>query len=351
MKVCIIGDVHYSQYSSILRKRGEKYSKRLENLINSLNWAEEQAELNNCDRIIYLGDTFDRSDLNAEELTALQEVVWSEIPHSMLVGNHEGLMNDLSISSAHLFKLIPNVEVIDQPKLEVGFGYRFLFLPYILEEDRLTIKDYFRNESNGVFETQEVKHNYIFSHNDIKMNYGLFESKEGFDISDIEKSGGLFFNGHLHNGSKFCKNGWNVGNLTGQNFGEDASKYKHQICILDTDTRTEEWIENPFAFNFYKFEINDISLIDSYISKLKNNSVVTIKAPEAYVKDIRTIIEECDKIKEFRVVSIPNKDVLQGLTEQIEIETVNHLDQFVSYVRSNLPVTDLLLSELSEVCK
>lgn len=351
MKVCIIGDVHFSQYSSILRKRGEKYSKRLENLINSINWAEEQAELNNCDKIIYLGDTFDRSDLNAEELTALQEIGWSSIPHIMLVGNHEGLMNDLSISSAHLFKLIPNVQVIDKPLLDSGFGYRFLFLPYILEQDRKSIRTYINNELAGYFETQEVKYNYVFSHNDIKMNYGMFESKEGFDISDIEDNCNYFFNGHLHNGSKICKNGWNVGNLTGQNFGEDAAKYKHQICILDTDTQKIEWIENPFAFNFYKFEVNDLQTLINNISKVKNNCVVTIKAPEGCVKDIRTFIEENDKIKEFRVVTIPNKNNNEVTAEEIIIESVNHLDQFVTYVKENLPVTDIMISELSEVCK
>ena len=44
MKFLICGDVHWSEFSSILRKMGDKYSKRLENLINSINWVEEQAK-------------------------------------------------------------------------------------------------------------------------------------------------------------------------------------------------------------------------------------------------------------------------------------------------------------------
>ena len=40
----IVGDVHWSEYSSIYRKRGTKFSKRLENLINTVNWIEETAE-------------------------------------------------------------------------------------------------------------------------------------------------------------------------------------------------------------------------------------------------------------------------------------------------------------------
>ena len=40
MKIGIIGDLHWCQYSSIVRKRGEKYSLRLENCIHSVNLIE-----------------------------------------------------------------------------------------------------------------------------------------------------------------------------------------------------------------------------------------------------------------------------------------------------------------------
>lgn len=36
-KFLIASDLHWSQYSSIVRKRGKKYSVRLHNLINSMN--------------------------------------------------------------------------------------------------------------------------------------------------------------------------------------------------------------------------------------------------------------------------------------------------------------------------
>ena len=41
--------------------------------------------------------------------------------------------------------------------------------------------------------------------------------------------------------------GYNIGNLTGQNFGEDAFKHKHQACILDTDNGSLQWFTNPFC--------------------------------------------------------------------------------------------------------
>lgn len=115
MRALIIGDVHFSQTSSIIRKRGEFYSERLENLLWSINWAEKQAEKNKVDKIIYLGDFFDRSDLNAEEVTALQDIVWSNVPKWFLVGNHEISRRNASYSTVHLFNLIPNAHIIDKP--------------------------------------------------------------------------------------------------------------------------------------------------------------------------------------------------------------------------------------------
>ena len=59
----------------------------------------------------------------------------------------------------------------------------------------------------------------ILSHNDIKgIQYGAYTSVDGFDINDISSSCALFINGHLHNHSQFCRNGLNLGNLTGQKF-------------------------------------------------------------------------------------------------------------------------------------
>ena len=76
MKLLVYGDPHWCQYSSIVRKQGEKYSVRLENLIKSINWVESTATEQGCECIINLGDFFDKSELNAEEITALNDVKW-----------------------------------------------------------------------------------------------------------------------------------------------------------------------------------------------------------------------------------------------------------------------------------
>ena len=188
MRILAVGDVHWSEYSSIIRKRGEKYSIRLENLINSLNWVEELAEQQHVDRIVFLGDFFDTPNLNACEISALQEVVWSNIPHDFIVGNHEIQLESLEVSSAHIFNLIPNARVIDEPILDVGHGYRLLYLPYCKEENRLSVDNQLNKLASGYYYTQEIKHTIAFSHNDIKIQYGLMPATTGYEVDDIDSN-------------------------------------------------------------------------------------------------------------------------------------------------------------------
>ena len=145
MRVLIIGDVHWSQYSSILRSRNDYYSMRLDNLIFSVNWAEEQAAYAKCEAIIYLGDFFDSNHLNSEEISALQHIRWAPCSHVFITGNHETNMSNLAYSTADLFHLCPDAQVISTPQQYFieNTDCEFCFLPYILERDRNSLQTYF----------------------------------------------------------------------------------------------------------------------------------------------------------------------------------------------------------------
>ena len=104
MKILIYSDVHVSQDSSIVKSFGEKFSTRLEYIIKSLNWAEQLATDINCDLIFNLGDMFDKPVINAMEATAIQEVKWSDIPHYILVGNHDSNVASLEYSSTSILQ-------------------------------------------------------------------------------------------------------------------------------------------------------------------------------------------------------------------------------------------------------
>ena len=341
MKICIYSDPHWSQFSSILRQRGTKYSKRLEILINSINWVENLAQENNCDRILCLGDFFDRNNLNAEELTALTEIKWSSIPKQFLVGNHEMSLDDSSIHSLNALEKIG--EIIDDVKVENCGLYNLVYIPYIDEDNRKSLFE--------TIKTNTIPNNIIFSHNDIKgIRYGAYVSTTGYSIEEIEQYSELYINGHLHN-SSFVNDRetiLNLGNLSGQNFTEDAFVYKHYVCILNTDTKELMFYENPFAVNFYKVDIN----IEQDLNKLNlinNLAVVSARVSENLLKQTKELLQAKDNVIAHKEV-IKFNDVCE-VSQTTNFEKVNHLDELVKFCRSQIGDSEILYQELEQLTK
>lgn len=338
MKIGIIGDIHWSKYSSILRSRGNKYSTRLENCIESINWAEETTK--DCDLIVYLGDFFDYESLKSEEITALSEINWNNVQHEFLVGNHELGLNDLTFSSAHIFKM-NNMEVITSPTLYIDDDEEteLCFLPYILNNTG-NLEDYF--EKHLYFDKRV-----IFSHNDIAgIQLGKFIAKSGFSIENIEKNCDLFINGHIHNGSKISDKIYNVGNLTGQNFSEDAMIYKHNIFILDTHNLNIEILENPYSLKFYKFD----SLEDLVNFNFNSNSIITAKLYNGVINEARTFVNNNKNILAHRFI-ISQKDTTESSLNKNVSLTINHLEKFQEFVLDKLGNNDVVVEELEEILK
>ena len=347
MRILVFGDTHWSATSSIVRSRGSKYTTRLENLINSLNWIQQVSIEKNCDEIVCLGDFFDRCNLDAEEISALKEIKWNEnILAHFIVGNHEYARIYIVFNSTDALYSRANIQIEDKPyKQSIDDKTDIYFIPYMIEDERKDLKEYLTDFDPN-------KKHIVFSHNDIKgIQYGMFESKEGFSLNEIEQYTDLYINGHLHNGSFLNekKTILNLGNLTGQNFGEDAFKYEHHIAILDTDTLEMEFIENPFAFNFYKVEINqesDLTKLDS----LKQNAVISIKCVENYVDKLKEKLNNLPNIVEskvilYRAITTEQTDV------KVELGNNDYLNQFSEFIVEKLGSSDVVKYELAEVCK
>lgn len=333
-KILMYSDNHWCKYSSIVRSMGNKYSTRLENQIESINWAEKLAVENNCYAIMMLGDFFDSQQLDAMELTALKEIRWADLPHYILCGNHEQGSSNMSFSSAHLFNLKGRLHVIDKPHTQYIEDCEVCFLPYVLESDRKSINEYFNEYSNKRI---------ILSHNDIKgIQLGPYITQTGFDIEEIQKSCDLFINGHLHNGNKIADKIINIGNLTGQNFGEDASKYEHVAFILDTDTLEIAVYENPYAMNFYKLDFTQ----DLNIPTLKQNAVISVKC---YSKDLDYLKETFKDVLASRFII--EQEISKESTNNQEVLSVDHLQKFKEYILQELGSSEEVLIELDEVTK
>lgn len=338
MKILLYSDNHWSQYSSIVRKRGELFSVRLENQIKSINWAMQLAVEQHCFATFCLGDFFDKAELNAEEIAALKEVKWAPMSNYFICGNHEMMSINHDYSSAKVFDLLDTGEVITVPKILNYKEIEICILPYILEADRKPLCEYF---------PQTTQKRIILSHNDIAgIQMGKFVSDTGFSIDEIEANCNLFINGHLHNGEKISNKIINIGNLTGQNFSEDALKYEHCAFIIDTETLKVEVYENPYAFNFYKIDVTHRSELDHLT--VKQNAICTIKCNEQDTEQVKAWIAATDNIIESRLTIVPK---IQVVTDEVLQEdlAIDHLQAFKDYILNNLENTKELIEELTEV--
>lgn len=347
MRLFIFADSHWSSYSSIVRSRGEKYSTRLENLIQTMNWVEIKALEEHCDAIVCLGDFFDHSELEAESITALQEVAWSDIPHWFIVGNHEMGRGNLEHSSSHLFNLLPAASVIDEIKFFDTDDTTIVTIPYILESNRKPLKEYLRS--------YPLKENtIILSHNDISgIQMGKFISTNGFSIEEIEENCNLFINGHLHNEAEIGNKIINLGNITGQNFSEDAFKYKHKALILDTFNKSVDTLPNPYAMNFYKIDLTkmqptiDEASINETLNTLTYPAVVTIKVNSNNEFLVKDVLNKATNIIESRCIIEASNSVDESIINTEE--SLDHLMKFHQYIIENIGAGDLINNELERV--
>jgi len=349
MKILFYTDPHWSQYSSILRKRGVKYSQRLENLIQSINWAETLSFKLECDMVICLGDFFDSAILNSEEITALQEIKWNTfIPHYFLVGNHESSISSLEYNSTKALER-KGFSIVSKPqRLILDEKSSLYFLPYTLEENRKSIKDYIIEMSIGM----PTANNIVLSHNDILgIKYGRFESKEGFDLKDIEQHSTLFLNGHLHNGIFLNekKTILNLGNLTGQNFSEDAHRYKHRAVILDTNSITLDFHENPHAFNFYHVDIKNTSDFNK-IGLLSSNAVVTFRCVDELMGELKSILNQNKQIVEYKIVAyIEDIVVDKEQMDELSLSNMDYLAKFTEFIVQTIGDSPVIREELTHI--
>lgn len=342
MRILCFTDNHFCERASIVAKQGEKYTLRLENQLQSINWVEATAVQKNCDAIICLGDFFDRAQLTDQELTALQDITWSTLPHYFLVGNHESEENDLQYSSTMALRAA-NRFVIEQPTLLNFPDFEAAFLPYVVESNRQPVTSYFT--------PMTTKLRILFSHNDIAgIQMGPVISKTGFSIEELEGICDCCFNGHLHNSHKVSNKIFNLGNLTGKDFSEDAKLYSHRALILDTTTMQLEFIENPYALNFYKLEFLPETSLE-VLKTLRNNAVLSVKCPVAMVTAVRDLLSALPNVIEFRIMAIQEAADKSDEGEGIESLIVDQYAKFAECCRLKLDNTQLLEEELAEILK
>ena len=345
MRILILSDTHISETTSIITGNGEKYTLNLEQAIKSFNYYNNVAIDKHCEMMIFAGDVFNKSNISDIEITATRDIIWNELPKYFLVGNHESSVNNLKYNTVKILEN-KNSEIISTQGESLMIGSTQIhFLPYILHSDKKPLETY-------LIKDEDAKKHIIISHNDIAgIQYGGFISKDGFTLDEIDENCDLFLNGHLHNGGWLSKKALNLGSYSCFNFTNDAFSYKYGGWILDTDTLELEFIENPFAWQFYKIEVKSVEELNKVLTKIKNNAVLSVKCSDVINKDVKDILSKDDRILTYRVISVHDAS---GATKDgiKELQSVNHIEEFMQCCAENIDdPNNVLESELLEVCK
>lgn len=353
MKIAVIGDIHWSETSSIVRQRtSDGLTKRLHNLMQSIQWVVKEMRAQEVDLIVQVGDFFDKSFVTGVEGAALREAEkfmreenkdYGFDKWSVLLGNHEldGRKNTLS--------LLHGADIIETPKVIEYSDCRLVLLPYIAERDRKDIREYVGAQTD--------KPIFVISHNDIAgVRYGQHESTQGFPISALNECCDLVLNGHIHNAEWVTNKVRNVGNLTGQNFGENGFIYKHGLHIIDTSKYDSEkpsscltFIENPFAIKFATLELCDESEIDVLECQLKEE-------PDRWVLAIRTSESLAPKVQDImeKYAFAFKKTIIYEKSEPINNivdhgQRMNHIERFCLSAIDKFGESALLGEVLNEI--
>ena len=348
MKCLIYSDVHWSVTSSIVNGRGKNYSIRLEHLIDGMNWINELAKSKDCEITICAGDFFHRPNINDEELTALREINWdNDITHYFICGNHESSVVGLNYNTVVALS-DKNRKIIYRPTSISFDNAQFHFIPYIVESDRKSLDNYIENKDAS-------KKQIIISHNDISgIQYGGFESVDGFSIKEINDSCDLFLNGHLHNSEWISNKILNVGSFSGHNFTNDSSKYVYGAWILDTNDLSMTQVENPFGFNFYKYSIMKESDLE-LLSRCKSNSIISVSCEENLLEKCKESISLNNNILNNRITVLKSCIASADESSTSSVDSIlrdgNYIKKFKQFCLENINNTDVLLSELSYLCQ
>lgn len=353
MKLLIYGDVHWSKTSSVVDMQGKKFTKRIELLINSMNWVNDLAVEQQCEATICVGDFFHRTTVAAQETTALLQIHWADMPHYFLVGNHEAEGLNLEFRTIDILDSnseFNNKFIISEPCWNWVIGDTQLhFIPYIEEVGRKPIEDYLDKELNS---KGDYLKQVIISHNDLAgVLYGGFPSKIGFNIKEIEDNCDLFLNGHIHNSEWVTGKILNLGSLSGHNFTNDASKYNYGAWILDTETLQMTFFENPYSLNFYKLSITEEGDLQQ-LYKLKPNAVVSVQCTHAMlpaVNDSLKALKEAGKIITSKLSTI--YEATDCTEAKIEDLSLDHLAELTAFCKTKLGSSEVLNAELAEICK
>lgn len=325
MKIALITDQHFGARSDNIEFDNffkEFYSKCF----------FPELKKRNITQIICLGDTFDRRKyVNFNTLKNCRSYYFDEIKNNgmmltMLVGNHDVFFKNTNAvnSPKLLLSDYHNIKIIDSP-MECEFdSLKILMLPWICAE----------NERETFELVDKTKAEICFGHLEL-CGFSMYKNQimeEGMDSSLFNKFD-MVMSGHYHHRSS-KKNIHYLGNpyeLTWSDYDDPRGFH-----IFDTETRTLEFITNPFNM-FIKIEYDESDMPSVLPENVKNKFIkIIVKKKTNQVKfDLFfDSIEKCNPI-EVQIIDT---------TENLELQN----DDIINEAEDTMTILSKYCSQFDE---
>ena len=248
MKIALVTDQHFGA-----RNDSQKIAQHMKQFYDNVFFPE--IDKRGIDTVINLGDTFDRRKyISFTSLKSAREMFFQPLADRgihlhVMVGNHDSVYkNTLEVNSIDLLlEEFDNITTYVQPDVVEFDGSKIMFVPWICdanEEQTFVMAD--KTDAQMLLGHLELSGYEMNKH--VVIDHGISDKwLKKFD---------LVCSGHYHH--KSCHG--NV-NYLGTGYEITWSDYDDQkgFHILDTDTRTIEFVPNPHVL-FHKVWYDDTDL-------------------------------------------------------------------------------------------
>ncbi len=302
-KSAICTDIHF----------GKKLNSPVHNndCINYLKWFVIQAQEQNCDHILFLGDWHEhRAAINVSTLNAScqgADILNSiGLPIYFSVGNHDlYLRNARDLSSVVYLAQYNNFNLINEPKIIKNIGNGILFSPFLFHDEYTSIGDTVKDAH---------KHSFWAGHFEFKgfvltgQSYKLERGPDPVDFTQPK----FILSGHFHK-RQHQNNIHYIGNTFPMDFG-DAGDSNRGMAIFDHITEDLSYIDWPDAPLYYRTTLSD--LLENKVSIAPNARIQCVSDVEVEFSEVSTIKQQLAAAYGLRELTIDDKISIDGASDE-----------------------------------
>lgn len=253
-KAIIFSDLHLHSHKG--------RTDRLHDCLEVLHWVFREAEKNECEHILFLGDLFhERSKIDVLNYLRTFEVFMEYMLDSptydchFLIGNHDMYHRERwDVNSVKPLSAIPGVTIVDHPTTLWLGGVPVDFMPHT-ENPVKELEELKKNRTGG--DKKAIPLRLLLGHMavhgaELNTLYGIKSDvivEYDNDMVSVDPSifdeWDMTLLGHYHGAQELSDKAEYLGSPLQLSFGE-AFQTKH-IMVLDLDTLEKEYIENDFS--------------------------------------------------------------------------------------------------------